>query len=441
MKGNPRLTGTRHFEPLAAAGEIMERFPLRIFGMISFIGGIILTSRGMLMSDPPGLALGILALVFSMAFTIVLYALPARETEDSLNWFSAPPLHAGRENHSHHLEAAAWPLPPLFRMHVQLGGYLEAGDEILYRYRKEYRLDSAERCGILISPPMPGVLHLEARIYICDMFGLSRRRLGEVRDRSIPVLPLSGATGNMHIRQSSESSDDNTRVKPADEEKIFIRDYQAGDLARDINWKASSRIDSLLTRIPPESESPSPRLRLGVLAFRGGNRPDFSTLAELARLKSLIRGYMEQGLQRDEGLSFTLVLGLQQIEVNHSDELDSCIERLAAWLPPAMGDPGEDLLANAVLGGGGYESYSAVFTHAGAFSRQGVSQALFAHPLLQGARVFCVCRTSADQTDAPVYNFFPGGGFSPLARQHGNLLPCPVLAEGQESSLVRTEVL
>ncbi|AHC15991.1 DUF58 domain-containing protein [Salinispira pacifica] len=420
---------------------IAEGFPFRIFGIISFAGGIVLTSRGMLMSDPPGLATGILALLFSMAFTIVLYALPGTETEQALTWFSTPPLSAGTESRSHHLETAVWPLPPLFRIHVQLSGYLEAGDVVLYRFRREYRLDGPERCPVPVTPPMPGLLHLEAKFFICDIFGLSKRRLPAVRDRSIPVLPSHAATGQMHVRHSSESSDDNTRVKPADEEKIFIRDYQTGDLARDINWKASSRIDSLLTRIPPESESPSPRLRLGVLAGRGGENPDFITLAELARLKSVVRGYMEQALREDDGLSFTLVLGMQQIEINSSDDLEPCFERLAAWLPSVHDDPEKALLGNAVQAGGGFESYSALFTHASAFSRGGISEKIMAHPLLEGARIFSVCPAEPDQEDAPLYRWFPGSGFSPLPRELGNPAPCPGPAQSGQRYAVRTEVL
>jgi uncharacterized protein (DUF58 family) len=318
--------------------RFLARFPLTLFGTLLLLASMTLLGTALVRSDALAAAAGFLALALTVFAAVIPRFISADAVMDDLMWDSSADLSAGSSGASaasaHSLRLKRWTLPPFYRLHARISSRLCAGDRLLYRSRREYRLEDDQSLELPTTPPLPGILFQHGEFRLTDVFGIGCRWLGEVRDRQCAVLPPRLPPGDLRYIESRTSEEDNSRAKKSDQEKIFVRDYQNDDLARDINWKASGRINKLLTRIPPESEAKTRLIRVMVLSESGelGDRAGFQL--QLAAVKSAVAGFLEEIRKRHGGYRVVLYFNGEQRELNDEDDFDRGLRALAAWHPP-----------------------------------------------------------------------------------------------------------
>ena len=305
--------------------RLRRYYPLSFFGSVLLLTSLLLLGNGLLFSDIFAFTAGILAFLLCLILSVAVFLQPASRIGQGVRWNSGHDLTAYRCNSSHTAAVTGWEPPLFLRLHLSLRARLQIGTLVLYRFRRDYCLRGSEPRVLEITPPVPGRLQIQGEFYLSDIFGITRRRILSQGKRIAHVLPLGENMGEVDAVRTSQSEDDARPRRISENERIFIRDYQPGDLARDINWKASGRIDKLLTRIAPEAESQSRLIRLMLIAD--------SYLLKLAYLKSLLRGFLDQLRTSDPLAVFNIWLHDRLYEVDNEDGMLSFFKELAAWCP------------------------------------------------------------------------------------------------------------
>ena len=307
-------------------GRGLRRFyPLSFFGTLIIVSGLLLLGNGLLFSDGFAVVIGALAFLLCLCLSGAVLFQTAGRLRDAIHWNSGGNLIAFLRNENHSAFLSSWDLPPFLRFHISLRARLLVGNLLLYHFHRDYCFHGTERLPLEIVPPVPGRMQMKGEFYLSDIFGITRRSILFLDKRSAHVLPPGEGMSEVDLIRTSQSEDDKQMTKKSETEKIFIRDYQPGDLARDINWKASGRIHKLLTRIPPESESLSRLIQILLLAD--------SRILELAYLKSLVRGFIDRMLSNDANAIFRIWLHNNQYEVNNDDSMELFLKALAEWRP------------------------------------------------------------------------------------------------------------
>ena len=101
----------------------------------------------------------------------------------------------------------------------------------------------------------PGLLELGTEYFIEDVFGIFRIPCAERETNSVRIVPGLPDNASVDTKDSLSSFVKNKKPDDNDYEKILMREYMRGDRSRDINWKASSKSNTLYTRIAPGNDT------------------------------------------------------------------------------------------------------------------------------------------------------------------------------------------
>lgn len=157
--------------------------------------------------------------------------------------------------------------PMFLRLHLRLRGKLHLGGDAAIRFSAEESGMGDALIELGVPLPLAGVLRVELRTTVRDCFGLCAVEiLGDVH-RTITVLPPRYPVHREYVVDRLSGNENRRLIRNADEERYHMREYAPGDRVRDINWKASSRLPILMTRVSPESQEKT--LVLPVLFLRG----------------------------------------------------------------------------------------------------------------------------------------------------------------------------
>lgn len=199
-------------------------------------------------------------------------------------WDSREPLYAGRPGTAERFEIRGFRSWFFFRVHAVLTGRLETGREASFRVFRQGSFTGEEPAEVPLYFPLSGSYRGEVRFSIRDVFGLTRSYSFGL-SRELPVQPPL-LEENVLVRiDSSGGEDDKQKKKSSDEDKYYMREYIPGDRIRDINWKATSRVGELFTRISPVTEEETKYIFIELRHYKDG--PD--TLRSQAHLEALKR--------------------------------------------------------------------------------------------------------------------------------------------------------
>jgi len=185
---------------------------------------------------------------------------------------------------------------------------------------------------------MSGVFEGDGFCKLCDIFGFFSFWCGETVHRTIKVrsAPCFGEKTAINAQTGAEDQ----RNKPAaDIERYYMREYTPGDRFRDINWKSSEKIDTLITRISTDNQEKVSRLEVHFRNY-GCTNASMEALWLLDRAKARLVFFLRSLMEQNSSFIFDVHTaggaGGGSYEIQNLDELDLFFEELAgfSFLPP-----------------------------------------------------------------------------------------------------------
>jgi hypothetical protein len=315
-------------------------------GFAFIIITLIMLVRSLSSRNAYEIALSASAFIFWLFFLFFgLYAARKRKDMEPL-W--KPPFPVTANANEETLIAGLGPVPPwFFRIHFTVRGrFYPQGINSGCPVRAE---TSASRNAVTapfkLMFPLGGVFRGEGSCRLRDIFGLFSFECGVSCHQVFNI--RSGPASPKSFRLSALSGAEDRKTKSAsDEERYYLREYSPGDRFRDINWKSSERIDTLITRISPDNQEKVSRIEV---YFRNyGPAPDAGvSLGELwlldrakARLAWFLRSVKDAEASPQSGAYiFVIHTSRGAREIKDEAELETFLEELAA-LPfsPALNE-------------------------------------------------------------------------------------------------------
>ncbi|MCL2765327.1 MAG: DUF58 domain-containing protein [Treponema sp.] len=184
--------------------------------------------------------------------------------------------------------------------------------------------------------PMSGIFLGDGYCQLRDIFGFFFFKCGQPQRRTLNVrcAPCIGR----EILINAQTGAEDQRSKPAaDIERYYMREYSPGDRFRDINWKSSDKIDTLITRISTDNQEKVNRLEIHFRNYRAQRTGiSLEELWLLDRAKARLSYFLRSLMEKSASLVFDIRTAGGSFEIRDLDELDTFFEDLAviSFLPP-----------------------------------------------------------------------------------------------------------
>ena len=197
-----------------------------------------------------------------------------------------------------------------------------------------------------ISFPMSGTFRGEVSCRLKDIFSFFSFRCGTKQQRTVNV--VAAPVLRKQLKMVPQSGAEDRRTKSSDdEERYYMREYAPGDRFRDINWKSSERVDTLITRISPDTHEKTCRIEVYFCNY-GPSRASLGELWLLDRAKARLAQFLRLLKESDDGYIFDVHTAQGNWELKEKDELELFLEKLAGFPfspaaeeNPVTSDPGE----------------------------------------------------------------------------------------------------
>ena len=177
--------------------------------------------------------------------------------------------------------------------------------------------------------PLGGFFQGETSCRLRDIFGFFSFSCGNKQKRSINILSAPCGARILHINSQS-GAEDRRNKNASDQERYYMREYVPGDLFRDINWKSSERIDTLITRISPDTQEKITRIEI---YFRNYSQfsanTDIAELWLLDRAKARLAWFLRKAKEIKASYVFTVHTCRKSWDLNTQEEIDDFLEELA----------------------------------------------------------------------------------------------------------------
>ena len=283
-------------------------FPFTLAGSLLLVAALYLLGRSLAQDNPYGVLLALVALLVlgALALTARLQAKLYARRQVHWHWDSSTPMYARRTGLSQMLMTDPVRTLPFFRIHFTLKGSLKVGRKTSLRIQREISFAEGERHPIDLYFPLCGPFACSARYAVRDIFGLSRARFGEQMVRNLPVQPASFTQRSIPVPEPSVGFEETSRKRSSDEEKYYMREYLPGDRFRDINWKVSSRLDELITRISPVTQEKTTILPVVLRNFRDRESESVESIVHLNIIKSWLMAFLRIMKQEHPEMQFHL---------------------------------------------------------------------------------------------------------------------------------------
>nr|AGS53743.1 hypothetical protein [uncultured bacterium contig00076] len=115
-----------------------------------------------------------------------------------------------------------------------------------------------------------------------------------------------------------------------------MREYTPGDRLRDINWKSSEKIDTLITRISPDNQEKVSRIEVYFRNYGPAKKPSLEALWLLDRAKAQLSHFLRSLMEQQSSYIFHVRSSHGSWEIEDSEDLDAFLEELAgiSFSPP-----------------------------------------------------------------------------------------------------------
>ncbi len=263
---------------------IARFYPFTIPGTV--LAGVVfyLLGTGYSRQNPYALFLALSGL-FVLAILAALSRIQAyRLSKTQVMWDSSDAMYSGVPGAKQRFSIHHFKTWFFYRVHVRITGVFKAGNDAEYRVLQEKSFTGEGILEIPLSFPFSGTFHGRAVISIQDIFGLVRAGAAQELHRTVSVLPSLLKEALTVIPDATGGEDETQPRKSSDQEKYYMREYMPGDRFRDVNWKATSKIGEMITRISPVTEEET---RLILIDFRHFSRDEEEKLEHVAHLEMM----------------------------------------------------------------------------------------------------------------------------------------------------------
>jgi hypothetical protein len=220
-------------------------------------------------------------------------------------------------------------VPWFFRLYLVVEGrFFPAGSASSCHAVIETAVPRGSRSAELdLSFPMSGVFQGECGSCLKDIFGVFSFRCGIKNERTLNILSAPVEKKVFYVDPLSGAEDRKTKTA-SDEERYYMREYTPGDRLRDINWKSSDRIDTLITRISPDTNEKVCRIEIYFRNY-GPASPSLEELWLLDRAKANLSRFLRSLKEKEDAFVFVVHTANFTRELKDSQSIEDFLEELA----------------------------------------------------------------------------------------------------------------
>jgi hypothetical protein len=135
---------------------------------------------------------------------------------------------------------------------------------------------------------------------------------------------------------AQSGAEDRRNKTSSDEERYYMREYTPGDRFRDINWKSSEKIDTLITRISPDNQEKVSRIEVYFRNYGPAKKSSLQALWLLDRAKARLSHFLRNLQEQQSSYIFHVRAAQGSWEIEDSEDLEAFLEDLAglSFSPP-----------------------------------------------------------------------------------------------------------
>jgi hypothetical protein len=309
--------------------RIAYYYPLTFLGSLLAAVSVYLLGMGYAYKNPFSLFLGMLGLFLLILFAVLGRVQANRLEKQQVSWESYEPVFAGRKGAHHRFDVPGERAFFFYRYHFTITGDLRVGKTVRLWYYRENSFPGGGGMEIPLLFPLCGVFFARGRASVKDIFGLSRARfLGEL-EREIPVQPTLLKEKREVSVQATGGEDSKQKRKTSDEEKYYMRDYIPGDKFRDINWKASTKLNDIFTRISPVTQEKMKIIHVDFRHYKKEPAESLESIYHLHYIKNWLISFLWNSKRDHPEYQFHLSTGEGTVLLESEDD----IKRFSMYVP------------------------------------------------------------------------------------------------------------
>jgi len=315
----------------------ITNLPFTLPGAAVLIIAVVILVRSLVRRNAYEIVLSLAALALLAVLFLVGKWAARRLAEMEPLWTIPLPL-AASSGESWFVSSGGVKVPRFFRLHFfARGRFFPQGSLAACPVFAETSLSGKAQAGgenkaaLDVSFPLGGLFRGETSCRIRDIFGFFSFRCGSSRDLTLKV--RNAPCDVRPLRINAQSGAEDKRNKNAnDEERYYMREYAPGDRFRDINWKSSERIDSLITRISPDNQEKITRIEVHFRNYGPvhAKAPTLADLWLLDRLKARLAWFLRKVKEEKSSYVFHVRSADSSWDLNDEEEIEAFIEELSA---------------------------------------------------------------------------------------------------------------
>jgi hypothetical protein len=305
--------------------RIAYYYPLTWLGSILWCLSLFLLAKAYIDLSPFSLLLALTALMLIFLLALLSRIQALHFAKQPPEWDTSMPLYAQQPDLRHYVYTDRIRVWLFFRLHFRLKGKFAVEKNTCYFFSQENSSafqNDQERITIPLCFPVCGILPVRGQLFIKDILGLTRARMGEEQARTLFIRPANGLYRQTLPLLAMDGFENTSRKKDANEEKYYQREYMPGDRFRDINWKVYGRINQLVTKV---SHITQEKTRLVTIYFRHYKPPGRMTadaLAHLNYLKSWLLTFLKTVKNENPDYTFRIFTGTGVFNLETVEDLE-----------------------------------------------------------------------------------------------------------------------
>jgi hypothetical protein len=304
------------------AKRIIYYYPFTLTGTILFLFACLLLWNALSWANPFSfiLAVSSFTILISLSSLSRLQGFMARKI--SPEWKNLAPLYARAEDGEQLVFCKGLKIFPFFRTHFVLKGRFYVAKKETFLYFQEFSSINPEKLVITLYFPLCGFLEGSGFFLVKDIFGLTRARFSSALQRTLIVHPPRLKLNGESLLLTMDGLEDTIRKKDASEERYYQREYMAGDKLRDINWKVSERISTLITKVSHLTQEKTRRLTIFFRNFRLPSQETKESLVHLNVIKGWLISFIRTIMQANPDYNFEIITVQDKMIIENPEDIE-----------------------------------------------------------------------------------------------------------------------